>query len=218
MISEDFISYERVLELSRENLRSLLIGNGFSMALFPDIFPFDRLYEAARETISPATCRLFDALNTRDFERIMELLEHAETVSTHYFEDIEAANQLNHDRTTLRELLIRAIAERHPESRNAVPESAYDSCGRFLSTYDNLFTLNYDLLLYWALMWSLERIPEDQKREFPFKDGFWNREDDRLYWAPLRSQAVFYLHGAVHIIRHGHRVHKLNLTETGTPS
>jgi hypothetical protein len=183
------------------------------MSLFPEIFSYDRLYEAARETISPGACRLFDALNTRDFERVMELLKHAETVSTYYFRDAPTAEQLNHDRTQLRELLIRAIADRHPESRYGVPDAAYNSCWRFLSTYENLFTLNYDLLLYWTLMWRLEQLKGDDKRTFRFKDGFWTHEDERLYWAPLTSQAVFYLHGAVHIIRHGHRVHKLNLTD-----
>lgn len=211
MIFDEIISYNRVLELSERATRSLLTGNGFSIALFPQIFSYDRLYEHARVGMSEELRRLFDALGTRDFERVMHLLGSSEVVIDKFLGDPRTAGMVKSERLQLREMLVSAIAESHPESHNAISDEVYEICWTFLSAYANLFTLNYDLLLYWVLMWKLERTKD--KKQFPFKDAFWNREDERLYWARLNGQAVFYLHGAVHIIRHGHRLHKLNLTD-----
>lgn len=127
------------------------------MALFPEIFSYDRLYEAARPTMRPALRDLFESVGTRDFERIMRLLQDSEIVCRSYLSDEESARRMQGDRAHLLDLLVNAIAERYPESKNSVSDAAYERCWTFVSDYANLFTLNYDLLLYWVLMWKFER-------------------------------------------------------------
>lgn len=213
MIHDDIISYNEVKHLSDRALpRNLLMGNGFSMALFPEIFSYDRLYAVAREVMSARLAALFDALATRDFERVMQLLQNGETILKAYFDDDGAAEDLRTDRLQLRQLLVETIAARHPDSRAAIDDARYERCWAFLSYFHNLYTLNYDLLLYWALMWKFEQLAHPQRREFQFKDAFYVWEDELLYYEKMNKQAVFYLHGAVHIIRQGHRLYKLNLT------
>jgi len=51
--------------------KHLLLGNGFSIALRPDIFTYGSLYDNADFTKTPKVKDLFDALGTRDFETVI---------------------------------------------------------------------------------------------------------------------------------------------------
>jgi hypothetical protein len=48
--------------------KHLLLGNGFSIALKPDIFSYGSLFENADFSSAPHIKQLFDALGTQDFE------------------------------------------------------------------------------------------------------------------------------------------------------
>lgn len=55
--------------------RHLLLGNGFSIALRPEIFQYRKLYEQADfSKLSPAAKRAFKELDTQDFERVIKAL------------------------------------------------------------------------------------------------------------------------------------------------
>jgi len=94
----------------------------------------------------------------------------------------------------------------HPGSPNDVNcLNAYN----FLSHFNKIFTLNYDLLLYWALMrgWEKEReernetTGSDYNEDTPwFCDGFGERAG-QLVWLVKRADdvTVWYLHGALHL-------------------
>jgi Domain of unknown function (DUF4917) len=60
--------------------RHLLLGNGFSIALKPDIFSYGSLYENADFTAAPHIPRLFEALGTTDFEIVIRHLQDTATV------------------------------------------------------------------------------------------------------------------------------------------
>src|SRR5205814_1871712 len=62
------VTYKAALaSLSSSKKRHLLLGNGFSIALKPDIFSYGSLYENADFSAAPHVTRLFDALATQDF-------------------------------------------------------------------------------------------------------------------------------------------------------
>ena len=62
------------------NKKHLLLGNGFSIALRPDIFTYGSLYENADFSAGPYVKELFKALNTQDFEIVIKHLQDAATV------------------------------------------------------------------------------------------------------------------------------------------
>jgi hypothetical protein len=67
-------------------------------------------------------------------------------------EDPKLAEQLAQDSEKLKDVLVRAIADNHPDHPSAIPNEQYARCKKFLSFFDRKFTLNDDLLLYWAVM------------------------------------------------------------------
>ena len=68
-------------------------------------------------------------------------------------------------------------------------------CRQFLSNFGHIYTLNYDVLLYWALM-------QDQVDELDLlpDDGFRSPEDDHdapyVTWQEADQAKVHYLHGS----------------------
>ena len=102
---------------------------------------------------------LFGALDTQDFEIVVRALQHAAIISKIYRpKDADLANQLRTDLDKLKANLIRAVAGRHPPRPNEIIDDRYVSCRTFLSNFiseasdGKVYTMNYDLLLYWALM------------------------------------------------------------------
>jgi hypothetical protein len=106
------------------------------------------------------------------------------------------------------------IAENHPERPYDIQPEQYASCRRFLANFDGfVYTLNYDLLLYWTLMQS--EIQPDIESD----DGFRNpedREEEFVVWdvQNTNNQQVFYLHGALHIYDAGAELLKFTWSKT----
>src|SRR5437868_1652526 len=71
-----FIDFAQALS-SATNKRHLLLGNGFSIALRPDIFSYQSLYEKADFSKVPYAKNLFEAIGTSDFEAIIRAIVNA---------------------------------------------------------------------------------------------------------------------------------------------
>jgi hypothetical protein len=156
------------------NKRHLLLGNGFSIALKPDIFTYGSLYENADFSAAPRVPRLFDALHTKDFEIVIRHLQDAAVVVEVYRPNlVRLASALRQDASAIKDALVAAVAKRHPDRPYDVSPTQYGACRRFLSRFDHIFTLNYDVLLYWALM-------QDEVDDLALRpdDGFRHPEDD----------------------------------------
>ena len=67
------LTFEQALANAPQK-RHLLLGNGFSIALKPDIFSYSSLYDSANFTKVPYAEAIFDALETRDFEAVIRVL------------------------------------------------------------------------------------------------------------------------------------------------
>lgn len=196
----------------------VLLGNGFSRACRDDIFAYAALFDRADfAALSPQARQAFDALNTRDFEIVMRALRAAAALIRVYKqEEPELAVRLEADADGLREVLVRAIAQNHPERPGDIPDEQYQACRAFLSHFARIYTVNYDLLLYWAIM--KQELPPP---EIPSDDGFRKPEDlEEAYvvWEPdVHQQCVYFLHGALHVFDAGTEVQKYTWINTGVP-
>jgi hypothetical protein len=212
------MTFEEALAATQEGKRHLLLGNGFSRACREDIFAYSALFDSANfETLSAAARQAFDALKTRDFETVMRTLRSASTLVRVY----EPANdvlavRLASDAEGLREVLVQAIAGNHPDRPHDIGPDKYKACRSFLAHFGDVYTLNYDLLLYWALM------QEELEPAIHFDDGFRTPDagpQEYVTWDVEKTdrQSVFYLHGALHIFDSGFEIQKYTWINTGVP-
>lgn len=212
-----FLSFAEALKQSQHyTKRHALLGNGFSIACRPNIFAYGKLFEQADfSKISSTAKNAFSALGTQDFERVIKALRDASKIVSSYGGPLALAASLDADADGLRELLVETIAASHPTWPGEVTEGEYQACRTFLANFDSVYTFNYDLLLYWAHMHTLEG------EEPSSDDGFRTPQDelDSAYvvWEPDQSheQNTWFLHGALHVFDSGTEIQKYTWKKTG---
>ena len=177
--------------------RYLLAGNGLSIGAAP-AFATEALAASFRERlptvrVTPHVMAHFDMLDGPVENRVTSLVRCPDCV---LYEP------------NLREAMIEAILESSPGGHGELlaPLCAAVS---FLARFVSIFTLSYDLLLYWLIMHP-RQCPECSQsyRQQPFGDGFGkgsNRPDGYRMsgWTdsfPGTIRPVRYLHGAVHLV------------------
>ena len=182
-------------DISKEFTDALILGNGASIALHRG-FAYDNLWENAigHGLISAELQSLAKHLKTgANFELLLRQLWIAEIVDDHFEID---ASKIKDAYTELRDGLIQTVRKIHCSHdavlynlRNAIP---------FLRNFETIFSLNYDLLVYWAIMDG-----NDAQDKHMFKDCF-NRGDFAEDWKGYResyrgekSTLVFFPHGAL---------------------
>lgn len=69
-----------------------------------------------------------------------------------------------------------------------------ESLLNFLSNFKAIYTTNYDLFLYWLIMYSKSKLNSES---IPLNDGFLreNEENNRLIWCNKENQDIYFLHG-----------------------
>ncbi len=216
-LSVNLLSFEDAINQAKaSNLkRWVLLGNGFSIACRPDKFKYDSLYKQATSNIPEKLQRVFETLNTRDFEQIMRALDQAAEIIDIYDPQLSStSDEIRQHSSALRELLVRTIVENHPDKPSDISNAEYASCIQFLSNFQGYYTINYDLLLYWALMHGKDKNPTVQ-----FQDGFGKTDatDDYVTWhiESVGDQNLYYLHGALHIYADGPEIKKYTWSNTG---
>jgi hypothetical protein len=116
----------------------------------------------------------------------------------------------------VREALARVLAARHPDDPFQIEEEEYVAVRTFLTNFERIYTLNYDMLLYWAVMQDLE--PGTVRN-----DGFGNPDEpdaDYVVWQPYEkfpNQRLFYLHGSLHLYDSGTELAKITWSRTQIP-
>lgn len=204
-----WISFDEALELSQNQERNLLIGNGFSISA-SDTFNYKTLFSVTDFSKIGAAQNLFISFGTYDFEKIIDYLDISSKVLDTLY-DFQRAKSLTLLKSQLITEFIHAIIRIHPDNlyqtseNKAIQPSNFANNAKFLANFlcqtgGNIFTVNYDLLLYWSLL-------EGMKNETlsHIADGFASFNSgnkylrDRLYWDPQCSANIFYLHGALHL-------------------
>jgi hypothetical protein len=142
----------------------LLLGNGFSIAC-DTIFGYENLLKFAKANgLTKRILGVFEHLGTNDFERVMRLLDDADWITQHYRlrkPSEGSAGPFAADLAIVKTALIEAITRTHLAHPNLIPESRKKCCAKFLKPYHNVFTTNYDALLYWVEMSDPELLGQD---------------------------------------------------------
>ena len=229
--------------MTRGERRHLLLGNGFSIALFPGKFVYKSLLDQAIEQgtfdKTPEILEAFRILATTDFEVVLNALRSAREIIHLYVRDDDIRRRLAQDAEHLKHALVLAIAGKHPERLSEITQGQFEAGRRFLAQFAGrhlekpgcIYTLNYDLILYWTIL-------HDPKPEFrggkvimpPDEaylgrdDGFRAPEDD--YDAPYvtwdvaggsNSQNIHFLHGGLHLYDAGNELQKFCWERSGIP-
>lgn len=221
-MSNEFLNYNQVLEKINANneKKRLLVGNGFSMAYNQERFSFISLLQNAidKEIIQEDSeiHRAFSANDTSDFEEIIKMLENTSKVLEIYKEDKALCEKLRQDSQKLKNHLIEVVTNNHPEKITDISENLFVSTINFIKEYDSIYSLNYDLLLYWATEKMRERLREGN---LYFTDGFgssYNEENaEYVVFNKSHNNTLFYLHGALHIFDDKDKIIKKTYSRTG---
>lgn len=223
------ITFRKALQQAEGcNTKHLLLGNGFSIACDPKIFTYDSLYKEADFGSHKKIKKAFDLISTTDFELVIDALDKASSIVPAYQKrSAKLCKEMSEDAVAIKELLLKTISARHPAKPSDISNDKYDKCRTFLKGFlhknnkGKIYTLNYDLLLYWTLMHELD----DDRSESKFSDGFgrntWLEEwepqvSDELTWqGKTPFQNIHYLHGGLHLYDAGAELQKFSWTDTG---
>lgn len=208
------ISFEEALSRSDPGERQLILGNGFSMDCLPDIFDYKCLLDRANFQEMPRGEDVFRLMGIADFEKVVRALRQFTVLAPVYN---ASTNEPSSDADGIREILIQSIRSSHPLIPANVPEEEFVKCWEFLKAFSNVFSLNYDLLLYWTTMATYGR-----REAMHFSDGFnWVEAEEgrKLAWRAdhYGNNKVLYLHGALHLYDSGMETQKYRWAAADPP-
>lgn len=201
------LSFQEALEkaYSSDKKPKLLLGNGFSIAFNKELFSEKSYYEVAvKNNLFDGKERLHDILKATDsfsFEGAMyglqEFLRHLTFYISYSLVPSELVKKTCEDVIEIGNIFITSIALNHPINPFVIDDYQYDACVKFLINFNSIYTLNYDLLLYWVIV---------KKLSSKFKDGFSRFHSDplELTWCSKSESFtnIRYLHGALHLYKY----------------
>jgi hypothetical protein len=198
----------------------LLVGNGFSIAYNKSIFSYNALSQFVENTNNPLLQQLFSITKNKNFEVIMQQLDMFYQLAGVFSFDQKARERIKETNEALQLSLIEAIKELHPDHVFTIPDDESKNCYQFvlefLNNGGNIFTTNYDLLLYWVLMRNKQdndilidgfgRDAENISEEWIPPEEI---EYSELRWGKHKSgQNIHYIHGALPLFDTGVEVVK----------
>lgn len=178
---------------------TLILGNGASIAV-NSCFNYINLFDKAcgNSILDQTSKALFEALETTDFELVMNKLRQAHVINKVLNLDHDDIAFKTYD--NIRSSLISAVKETHIKF-NDVPFQI-DDIRKFLEQFGTVISLNYDLLVYWAVIASNSVTPYKMKDCFVknLGSGILGFEYDikmlrEPYHGVQNPTLVFYPHG-----------------------
>lgn len=213
------LTYKDVESKIGNDKRVLLLGNGFSMAYNKKRFSFTNLFDSAVnkgliDKNSPVY-RIFQDFESKDFEEVIKLLESSFLVLDEYEINYDKS-KIEQDISNLKEHLVNIITNSHPDKITDINDDEFSNSMNFISFYEKIYTLNYDLLLYWSCIKLLEK-PQGKLK---VTDGFIGNNDNSEEYVCFSnekhaSQTIFYLHGGLHIYDKQSEIIKATYSKTG---
>jgi hypothetical protein len=194
MVDDRLPSWDKVKGQFTEG-SGILIGNGASQAIW-EKFGYQSLYDRAESGVDhPLSVEdkgIFKSLETKNFELVLGALSAA----------IKVTKILHKDETFIQEryeniqrALVDAVHSVHVRW-DKVPQETLLQIQSAILDFEFVFSTNYDLLLYWAIM------ANDTTRKF--KDYFWGEGQEFDVTDTETSGTatkVLYLHGGLHLYR-----------------
>ena len=207
-------TYQEVISYlnSKSRQKHLLFGNGFSIAYDPTIFSYNALSRFIDEIDNELLNKLFEVINTKNFELVMQQLDSFIEIAKAFSKDKELISKITEANKVLRNSLIEAVQKLHPEHVFKIPEEKSNCCHLFLNEYlsknGKIFSTNYDLLPYWILMRNDSEFAIDGfGREVENPDEVLKKQEaifSNLRWGKhKKNQTIFYLHGSLLIFDTG---------------
>lgn len=209
-MSFSIMNYDEVLKAIKEHKRYLLLGNGFSMAYNPKRFSFTSLLDNAveRELITKTSpiYKVFTQFDTKDFEEVVKLLETSTKVLKTYGVLSKAdEKKILDDSKSLKKYLVDVITNNHPDKITEISDDEFFNSSSFIKNFEKVYTLNYDLLLYWSCIKLQSFIQEEQIQDsiLDISDGFYDPHEQTTNYVVFgndgASQNIYFLHGGLHI-------------------
>lgn len=175
---------------------AVLLGNGFSININQK-FSYEDLFKYA--DLSPECRNLFNAARAgANFEQTLRGLDlayaMAEPLGVESERFLDAASEIRHG-------LIKAVRDRHCE-KSEYSDQQWATIRRHLLAFRRIYTTNYDLLLYWALL-------NAGTAQYGFTDMFMKDAHQTLRFDPSmltdgtgdQDSTLLYLHGSLLLIR-----------------
>jgi len=195
--------------------KSIILGNGFGrsydVASGEDNFSWTNLLGLC--DIIDRNAPVYKLLEQChfDFELAHQKLNNAIDVISEYDSENELISRLQEQVQYLRSQLIIAVGNSHPSSFRRQSgekgkeaekiEKMVTTCRNFLNQFDCVFSLNYDLLLYWVRCF----------RSSLGRDSF-EKVEDELVFSPDENASYLFPHGALFLYRNG-----MSAVKSGTP-
>ena len=177
----------------------ILLGNGLSCALWEN-FKEPSLYKKACEQsehpLSKEDQDLFNKdLKTTSFERVLLALSTARMINKRLNKEYSFIQERYE---SIKSALGYAVRSVHIPSTNPTKSGVLKKIRKELLEYDFVYSTNYDLLIYWAVMF--------EEKGKGFKDYFF-KSDDNNYFDISDTEIhgndtkILYLHGGLHLER-----------------
>ncbi|MDX1348824.1 MAG: DUF4917 family protein [Putridiphycobacter sp.] len=217
---EDLPDYQTVIDKlnKRKEPKHLLMGNGFSMAYDHKIFSYNALYDFIEKLEEPTLTKLFEVINTKNFELVMRQLDNFIEMAKAFDENGKLTDALIGASALLQQSLIEAVSSMHPEHVFEIKEERSKACFKFLNEYlaneGKVFSTNYDLLLYWVLMRNESKLANDgfgkeHLNPVATRKGQEDAEYGELHWGKYKDdQKVFHVHGTLPFFDTGTEIEK----------
>ena len=178
------------LRNARDESWGLLMGNGASLAVWKN-FAYDSLFDLSQTTRSNPMSRtelaVFSAMETSNFEPVLAALKSAMRVNAAL--TISSSSPRNRY-FAIKEALIHAIRSVHIPWK-LMEANTLARLNSELQRYTTVYSSNYDLLAYWAVMHAPEH----------FDDLFNDDATFNLHATRATATRVLYLHGGMHLVK-----------------
>ncbi|MEZ4744374.1 MAG: DUF4917 family protein [Bdellovibrionota bacterium] len=207
------MTFENVRQIIQNRESNLIFGNGFSKKLSEVALSYTNLMHFAKSEIDKNSILklFFERLGSSDFELIHEYLTACAKTQQVFYQPGEFNNfDFSNAKRALNHIFCEAIKSAHPGKGDTEIFSDIDwqRVADYFQCFNNIFTTNYDLFSYWAL------VELTHKKLYKYFDGFsyWMMKNkEKLAWGYYQNEQNFhFLHGALMLIPEpGGRLYKL---------
>lgn len=183
-------------EIEEDFNHSIILGNGASIAVDSRLH-YSSLFEAANSEgfITSEVSQIFEHFDTNDFEFVLQALANAHSINSFLgiteSKSGEAYGQV-------KKSLIQTVDSVHPTFEEVSDDLL--AIATFLKRFDVVFSLNYDLILYWAMLRGNEHFGSNRFKDCFSGEGTFTYENDFLrkpYSGNDGATLVFYPHGSL---------------------